>query len=68
MIIRLRAARSIYRGGNLKVIPSGENFISSIKKTEVKTDQPQDASSAELLQRNNFFSVKNFSPFSYIFS
>ena len=37
-----------HRGGNLKVIPSGENFVPSVKKPEVKTGQQQDVSSVEL--------------------
>ncbi len=39
---------SNHRGGNLKVIPSGEGFVRSVKKTAVKTGQQQGVSSAEL--------------------
>ena len=37
-----------HRGGNLKVIPAGEGFVSSPKKSEVKTEHQQGVSSNEL--------------------
>lgn len=37
-----------HRGGNLKVIPSGDNFVRAVKKPEVKTGKQQGISSSEL--------------------
>jgi len=37
-----------HRGGDLKVIPSGDGFVRSVKKPEIKTGKKQGISSSEL--------------------